>query len=142
MTAVPAQASVTPYGEPAYTKTSTNNTFWWQWQAVDGLNLDTNQKTYMWWMCYRSKGGRIVAKKGIAFSSAGTYAAKLRVSKRLKAGTYRLRLSFTPRGSDRAVTRRLTLKVIRPKSAHRASRATSAPLRGTATRTGRAPGSR
>jgi len=64
------------------------------------------------------------------------------VSKRLKAGTYRLRLSFTPRGSDRAVTRRLTLKVVRARNAHRASRDTSTPLRGTAARTGGVPGTR
>jgi hypothetical protein len=88
------------------------------------------------------KRSRVVAKKGVAFSRAGSYSVKLRVSKRLKAGTYRLRISFTPRGSKRAVTKRLTLKVVRTKKARRASRAASAPLRGTATRTGRAPGSR
>lgn len=87
------------------------------------------------------KGSRIVAKKGVGFSRAGTFAGKLPVSKNLKAGTYRLRLSFTARGSNRAVAKRLTLKVVRAKQSRHASRATAAPLCGTATRTGRAPGS-
>ncbi len=42
------------WGRPAYTKTAANNVFFWDWQAVNGLNLDTGQTTYMWWMCYRS----------------------------------------------------------------------------------------
>lgn len=49
-----ARAAITPLAEPAYTKTATTDVFAWHWQAVNGLNLDTNQTTYLWWTCLKT----------------------------------------------------------------------------------------
>ncbi len=73
------------------------------------------------------KGSRIVARKGAMFGKPGTYGMSLKVSKRLKAGTYALRFVFTPTGASKAVTKRLTLKVVRPRTKAHSSAAT--PLR-------------
>lgn len=46
-----AQAGVTGYAEPAYTKTSTQNSYWWHWTGVDGFNANTNQTVYNYYLC-------------------------------------------------------------------------------------------
>jgi hypothetical protein len=49
LAAVPAQAWVTKYAEPAYTKTSANNTFWFQWTAIKGVNGSYDD--YRYYVC-------------------------------------------------------------------------------------------
>src|SRR4051794_29919724 len=55
--AVSARAEITAYSEPAYTKTSTPNSFWWHWQAVTGFGID-GQVSYDWWV------GRTTTRNG------------------------------------------------------------------------------
>jgi hypothetical protein len=57
------------------------------------------------------KGSKIVAKKGATFGAAGTYSLKLKLPRKLKAGRYSLKVSFTPQGASKAVTKSLKLKV-------------------------------
>ncbi len=61
------------------------------------------------------KGSSIKAKKAATFGGAGTFSLKLRVPRRLAAGSYRLKLTFTPKGAGRAVTRTLKLTVVAAK---------------------------
>jgi len=49
--AAPAPATVQSYNEPTYTKTSTNNAFWYQWTAVTGTDENANTR-YEWYLCF------------------------------------------------------------------------------------------
>jgi len=57
------------------------------------------------------KGSKIVAKKGATFSAAGTYSLKLNLPKKVKAGSYAVKVSYTPAGTTKAVTKSLKVKV-------------------------------
>ena len=46
----PASAGVAAYSEPAYTKTAANNSYWFSWQAVTGLN-ENNTTNYTYYHC-------------------------------------------------------------------------------------------
>lgn len=48
-----ADAAITAYAEPAFTKTAGNNTFWWHWEAVDGSG-PAGAADLRWWMCRRT----------------------------------------------------------------------------------------
>lgn len=49
----PAAATVTIYNEPTYTKTASNNAFWYRWTAVTGS--DENGSTrYEWYLCFKT----------------------------------------------------------------------------------------
>jgi plastocyanin len=57
------------------------------------------------------KGSKIVARKGATFSAAGTYSLKLNLPKKVKAGSYAVKVSYTPAGTTKAVTKSLKVKV-------------------------------
>jgi PKD repeat protein len=72
------------------------------------------------------KGARIVAKGGTTLNGAGTFAYRLKLPKasKLKAGAYKLKVSFTPQGQPKAVTKTLKVKLVGGKKAGKASVAT------------------
>ena len=72
------------------------------------------------------KGAKIVAKGGTTLSDAGTFAYRLKLPKasKLKAGAYKLKVSFTPQGQTTAVTKTLKVKLIGGAKAGKASVAT------------------
>lgn len=77
-------------------------------------------------------GSKVASSRGATFGAAGSYSMKLKVLKKLAAGSYTLR-TFTPKGA-RTVIRTFKLKVVRTRSAHQATRyafRVSQPLRGT-----------
>ena len=49
--ATTAQASVERYPEPAYTKTSGNNSYWFRWTAIKGFNGVTGGDDYRYYLC-------------------------------------------------------------------------------------------
>jgi plastocyanin len=57
------------------------------------------------------KGSKIVAKKGAAFGGPGTYTLKLKVPKKLKPGSYKLKVTFKPQGASKGVTKTIGVKV-------------------------------
>jgi len=61
------------------------------------------------------KGSKIVAKKGATFTAAGTYSLKLKLPKKLKAGSYAIKVSYTPQGATKAVTKSLKVKAVAAK---------------------------
>jgi plastocyanin len=69
------------------------------------------------------KGARIVAKGATKLTSAGTFAYRLKLPKasKLKAGAYKLKVTFTPAGQTKAVTKTLTVKLVGGKKAGKAS---------------------
>jgi plastocyanin len=69
------------------------------------------------------KGAKIVAKGATKLTGAGTFAyrLKLRKASKLKAGRYSLKVSFTPQGSAKAVTKTLVVKLTGGKQAKAAS---------------------
>jgi plastocyanin len=54
---------------------------------------------------------KVVAKKSAALGGPGTYTVKLRVPKKLRAGTHKLKVSFKPEGASKATTKTLKVKV-------------------------------
>src|SRR4051794_24177436 len=46
----PAHAELAAYAEPAYTKTNANNTYWFHWTAIKGVN--GTQDDYRYYVCY------------------------------------------------------------------------------------------
>ena len=46
-----AEASVTAWNEPSYTKTSANNAYWFNWQAVTGTDENSNTR-YEYYLCF------------------------------------------------------------------------------------------
>ena len=57
------------------------------------------------------KGSKIVAKKGATFGAAGTYSLKLKLPRKVKAGSYSIKVSYTPAGAPKAVTKSLKVKI-------------------------------
>jgi len=49
--ATTAQASVERYPEPAYTKTSGNNSYWFRWTAIKGFNGINGSDDYRYFIC-------------------------------------------------------------------------------------------
>jgi hypothetical protein len=68
------------------------------------------------------KGSKIVAKKGATFSAAGTYSLKLSLPKKVKAGSYAIKVSYTPQGATKATTKSLKVKVSVAKKAAKKKR--------------------
>ena len=54
-------------------------------------------------------GGRIVARAGLRVTKAGSLGFKLKLPKKLKAGRYSLKITFTPTGATKASTK--TIKI-------------------------------
>jgi plastocyanin len=65
------------------------------------------------------KGSKVVARKAAVFGAGGTYSVKVKVPAKVKPGTYRLKLSFTPKGANKAIGKALRLKVVKAKAARR-----------------------
>jgi len=61
------------------------------------------------------KGSKIVARKGATFGAAGTYSLKLKLPKKIKPGWYAIKVSYTPAGSSKAVTKSLKVKAVAAK---------------------------
>lgn len=61
------------------------------------------------------KGGSIKASATKSLPSAGTFPLKLKAKKKLKKGKYTIQVSWTPAGQSKAVTKTLTLKVVKKK---------------------------
>ncbi len=71
------------------------------------------------------RGSRVVAKAAATFKFASTFGLKMKLPKKLKAGKYSLRVSYTPR-SGAATKKTLKLKVVAPKKKRaRGARASS-----------------
>ena len=68
---------------------------------------------------------KIVTKKGATFGAAGTYSLKLKLPKAVKAGRYTIKVSFTPAGASKAVTKSLKLKVTAAKRSSKRKKATA-----------------
>ena len=65
------------------------------------------------------KGATVVAKGAKTIGAAGTYGYKLKIAKasKLKAGTYRLKVAFTPKGATKSSTKKtLRIKLVKPKA--------------------------
>jgi hypothetical protein len=78
------------------------------------------------------KGSKVIAKKGARFGGPGTYTVKLNMPRKLKPGTYKLKVTFKANGAAKAATKTLKVKVVKKKASRRRSKADSAaPLRGT-----------
>ena len=74
------------------------------------------------------KSSKVVSRAGAKLGGPGTYALKLKVPKKLKAGSYKLQITFTPKGSSRGTTKKLGLKVLAAKKArHKIAAKRSAP---------------
>jgi hypothetical protein len=69
------------------------------------------------------KGSKIVARKGATFSAPGTYSLKLKLPKKLKAGRYSIKVSYTPAGASKATTKSLKVKVVAAKKAKKRGKA-------------------
>jgi hypothetical protein len=79
------------------------------------------------------KGAKVIAKKAATFGGAGTYSVKLALPRKLKAGGYQLKISFTAVGAPKATTKTLAVKVTKAGRAGKARAARSGgPIRGTA----------
>ena len=65
------------------------------------------------------KGAKVVARKSAVFGAGGTYSLKLKLPAKLRPGSYRLKLSFTPRGASKAVGRTVKVKVVKARAARR-----------------------
>lgn len=71
------------------------------------------------------KGSKIVAKKGATFTAAGTYSLKLKLPRKLKPGTYAVKVSYTPSGTSKAVTKSLKVKGVAAKKPAKRKKATA-----------------
>jgi len=69
------------------------------------------------------KGSKIVTKKGATFTAAGTYSLKLKLPKKVKPGTYSIKVSYTPNGTTKASTKSLKVKGVAAKKPARRKRA-------------------
>ncbi len=67
------------------------------------------------------KGAKVVARGGTTLTAAGVSVAKLKLPKGLKAGSYSLRVSFTPNGAPKATTKKLAVKISASKAKARAA---------------------
>jgi plastocyanin len=65
------------------------------------------------------KGTKILSKGAGAFAKAGTYGFKLKLPRKMKAGVYKLKVTFIPRGSKTGSTKALKIRFLRP-LAHKA----------------------
>jgi plastocyanin len=89
-----ASASITGYNEPAYTKTSANNAFWYQWQAFTGTNGSNNTSNYTYYLCantYRN-GVQVEAHNGTAGPGSTNCTNSLRSGPTPSSGNF----SFLP----------------------------------------------
>jgi hypothetical protein len=69
------------------------------------------------------RGGRIAAKSGLKITKPGSLGFKLKLPKRLKAGRYSLKITFTPQGATRASTKTISITFSSAKKKVRRSRA-------------------
>jgi hypothetical protein len=76
------------------------------------------------------KGGKVVARAAATFTLAGTFGLKMKLPKKLKAGKYKLKISFTPAGTTKAATKSLPLKITGKASASAAAAAVRPRVRG------------
>jgi PKD repeat protein len=67
------------------------------------------------------RSGRIVARAGLTITKPGSLGFRLKLPKSLKAGRYRLKISFTPTGASTASIKTITVTFVRKKKAKKAS---------------------
>ena len=60
-----------------------------------------------------SKGPKVVSKGAGILTRAGTFGFKLKLPKRLVAGTYKLRLTYVPEGTSSGSTKTISIKFFR-----------------------------
>lgn len=72
------------------------------------------------------RGGRIAAKSGVDITKPGSLGFKLKLPKRLKAGSYSLKITFMPKGATRASTKTIRITFTAAKKPARKSRAAAA----------------
>jgi plastocyanin len=63
------------------------------------------------------RGGRVHAQGTAAIAAAGTLGYRLKLPRKLKAGAYRLKISFTPQGAAKATTKTVKLTVVAARKA-------------------------
>ncbi|HEY5977328.1 MAG TPA: PKD domain-containing protein [Solirubrobacterales bacterium] len=80
-----------------------------------------------------TKGPKTVAKGAGVLAGAGTFGFKLKLPKRLTAGTYKLRLTFVPDGASAGTTKTISIPFIRPRARKHASRSQRPAARGAGT---------
>lgn len=71
-----AHAGVSSYNEPTYTKTATNNAFWYRWNAVTGTDENANTR-YEWYLCFRTyhtypNGSQVLEEDSSGTNGPGT----------------------------------------------------------------------
>lgn len=78
------------------------------------------------------RAGRIVSQAGLTVTKAGSLGFRLKLPKRLKAGTYGLKITFKATGAAKAATRTITIRftAAKKKKKAKASTAAGAPLSG------------
>ena len=67
----PAHAGVQAYDEPAYTKTSGNNTYWFAWNAVTGVDSNGNDR-YEYYLCFRTERNGILVESSNGTNGPGS----------------------------------------------------------------------
>lgn len=70
-----------------------------------------------------ARGAKVVARGGTTLAAPGTFVSRLKLPAKVRAGTYTLRVSFTPKGQAKATTKKLTVKlaVVKRKAKARAA---------------------
>lgn len=71
VTAAPAGAVVGSFAEPTYTKTASNNYFWWSWTAVDGFT-GGGATDYRYYLCMRTYKDGVLVEDYIANNPPGS----------------------------------------------------------------------
>jgi plastocyanin len=67
------------------------------------------------------RAGKVHAQGTAAIAAAGTLGYRLRLPKKLKAGAYQLKISFTPKGASAATSKTVRLTLTTAKKARRAA---------------------
>ncbi len=67
-------------------------------------------------------GGRIVSKSGLKITKPGSLGFKLKLPKKLKAGRYSLKITFTPTGASKASKKTITITFAAAKKKKKAKR--------------------
>ena len=66
-----ANAGVQAYDEPAYTKTSGNNAYWFAWTAVTGVDSNGNTR-YEYYLCFRTEQNGILVENSNGTNGPGS----------------------------------------------------------------------
>src|SRR3954447_11626856 len=88
-TAATAQASVSAYSEPVYTKTAGNNAYWFAWTAVTGSDENGNTR-YEYYLCFNTydNGNQVESSSGTNGPGSANCTGSLRSGSSQSSGTY------------------------------------------------------